>query len=400
MRKIKRNSAKKTFVVIFEALNEHLTKDVGSIPYVLARDYGYDSYLVCHDIGQKFSNEYALQFLKIIKLKPIKHLQSDNFRKFYFISYLYFLLRNAKNIDIMQFYHNSMVSNAMAFAYKTLNPNGFVYLKLDSNGIASGKETKNTYLKIVRSLRKTVKKIFKKSFDLISVETKKVYDNLKEHSPEWEGKLIHIPNGVDFELLKSLGFEHPQETAKEKVIITVARIGLKYKNNRMMLDALNGLDLKGWKFVFIGPVEHSFESEIENFYSLNPQLKESVIFTGAINDRKVLYSWYKKAKAFCLTSTYEKSSLPCENFSLAMTDSLYFGCEIISTPIVCFDDLTNQNEFGYSVGNADGLRDILEKIITGEINLPANMDKIIKYGNSFSWRDICKKIHTEINLRI
>ena len=393
MRKIKKNSAKKTFVVIFEALNEHLTKDVGSIPYVLARDYGYDSYLVCHDIGQKFSNEYALQFLKIIKLKPVKYLQSNNFRTFYFISYLYFLLRNAKNIDIMQFYHNSMVSKTMAFAYKTLNPNGFVYLKLDGNVIASGKETKNAYLKIVTSLRKAVKKIFKKSFDLISVETKKAYDNLKAYSPEWESKFIHIPNGIDFELLKSLGFEYPLETAKENLIITVARIGLKVKNNRMMLDALNGLDLKDWKFVFIGPVEHSFESEIENFYSLNPQLKESVIFTGAINDRKELYSWYKKAMAFCLTSV-------SESFCLAMADSLYFGCEIISTPIVSFDDLTNQNEFGYRVGNADDLRDILEKIVTGEINLSANTDKIIKYGKSFSWRDICKKIHTEINMRI
>jgi len=393
MQNIKKNSAKKTFVLIFEAFNEHLTKDVGSIPYVLARDYGYDSYLVCHDAGQKFNNEYVLQFLDIIKIKPVKYLQSNDFRTFYFFSYLIFLLRNAKNIDVIQFYHNTIVSKTMACAYKLLNPKGFVYLKLDSGGIAAVEESKKIYRKILKSLKKNVKEMLEKSFDLISTETNKAFDSFKAYFPEWESKIIHIPNGIDFEFLKRLGFEHPRETDKENLIITVARIGSKQKNNQMMLGALNGLDLKEWKFVFIGLIEHSFESEIANFYSLNPQLKKSVIFTGAIIDKKELYSWYKRAKAFCLTSLWE-------GFSLAMVDSLYFGCEIISTPVVSFDDLTNQNEFGHSIRNVDDLRDILKKIISGQISLSANMDKIIEHGKTFSWHDICRKIHNEINMRI
>ncbi|MDR2693212.1 MAG: glycosyltransferase family 4 protein [Chitinispirillales bacterium] len=260
-------------------------------------------------------------------------------------------------------------------------------MKLDAGHYAA--EEKKYKLNFIISLKKSfktiVRKIFEKSLDLISTETYNAFNAYKLSFPERKNKIIHIPNGIDFKFLKSLGVEHSQKTDKENLIITVARIGIKEKNNQMMLNALNGLEMKDWKFAFIGPIEHSFDSEIKAFYSQNPQLIEKVIFTGAISNRKELYSWYGKAKAFCLTS-------PSESFCIAMSDSLYFGCEIISTPVISFDDITNKNEFGYKIRDVDDLRDVLKRIIDGRIDICVNFEKIVAYSKRFDWTDICEKL--------
>jgi glycosyltransferase involved in cell wall biosynthesis len=372
MRKIKKNNGKKTFVIIFEALNVHLTKDVGSIPYVLARDYGYDSYLVCHDIGQAFTNEYVTQFLDIIKLKQIKPLQSDAHRKFYFLSYWLFLFRNARAIDILHLYHYTRASKITAVMYKFLNPKGKVYLKLDAQPDIVKRMDYGYFTKNV--------------FDVISAEIKNVFDGLAaacfKQNP---AKLVHIPNGIDDLWLRQNGFSGVAKEDKENIIITVGRIGSDQKNNAMALEAMNGVTLGNWKFVFIGPIEKHFSDAVEAFYKTNPRLKSSVIFTGEIADRHEIFSWYKRAKCFCLTSIWE-------GFPLCLCEALYFGCEIISTPIDALPDITNNGEFGHCVRNSAELRDLLQKITNGQIDPTNNMEKITTHGKRFYWTEICGKL--------
>jgi len=373
MRKIKRNNGKKTFALIFEALNVHLTKDVGSIPYILARDYGYDPYLVCHDIGQEFTNEYVLRFLDIIKLKQIKPLQSDAHRRYYFLSYWLFLFRNARAIDVLQLYHYTKASKITALMYKFLNPKGIVYLKLDAMPDIVERMAYDCFVKNV--------------FDVVSVEIKSVFDGLSTACfKQNQAKLFHIPNGIDDLWLRQNGFSGIVKEDKENIIITVGRIGSDQKNNTMALEAMNGMTLGDWKFVFIGPIEKRFADAVETFYETNPGLKSSVILTGEIADRHEIFSWYKRAKCFCLTSVWE-------GFPLCLCEALYFGCEIISTPIDALPDITNNGEFGHSVNNSAELRGVLQKITDGQVDPTENIDKITAHGKRFYWSEICGKLN-------
>jgi glycosyltransferase involved in cell wall biosynthesis len=403
---------KKTFVTFFPISgNEHLAKDVGSIPNILAREFGYESYLATYSRGQKF--EYLGTVAKHLKIWNIKSPPNPVFYKISFQSILFFI-KNSRKIDIVNFYHLSEETETLAIIYKLFNKKGLVYVKADCDVVKRKNDEvatksaitllKDYSKKILRNAvvpqrffnriyKKLLYIIFRKSVDLISVETNYAFDVFKVKFQKCSNKIIHIPNGIDFELLKSLGFEYPQRTDKENLIITVGRIGTDQKNNQVMLNALNGLDLKEWKFIFIGPIEQSFKSEIKNFYLLNPKLKEKVIFTGVISNKAELYSLYKKAKVFCLTSKFE-------SWCLALCDSLYFGCEIISTQMSSFDDLTNQNDFGYEIQNSDDLRNILYKMINNQIDPLANMEKIIEHSKKFSWSSICEKIHIEINNRL
>ena len=159
-----------------------------------------------------------------------------------------------------------------------------------------------------------------------------------------------------------------------------------------MLDALKGMNLNDWKFVFVGPVVENFSLDIENFYKANPDLKSNVTFTGEITDRHELFSWYKRAKCFCLTS-------PREGFPLCLCEALYFGCEIVSTPIDALPDFTNNGEFGYQIQNAQELNALLQKFVDGQIDPSCNMEKIIAHSKRFYLTEICGKLNDLLSVQ-
>jgi len=361
---------KKVFLTFFPmGENEHLAKDVGVIPNIMSKNFGYESYLAVYDRGQKF--DYLNSVVKDLKIWKIKSPLKPKFGKLSLQSILFFV-KNSRKINVVNFYHLKWETKILAIIYKFFNPKGLVYVKVDFD-IYKFKPLK------IAGMRSCI--------DLVSVEQTQGVCILKEHFSEWKDKIIHIPNGIDFELLKNLGFDHLQKSDKEKLIITVGRIGLIQKNNKMMLDALNSLDLKDYKFVIIGPIyeEANIKSDIEQFYLNNPSLKDKVIFVGGIYDKGELYSWYKKASVFCLTSKWE-------SWCLALTDAIYFGCEIISTNVGCFEDITTNSDFGYKIEKANDLRILLEKIVNGQINVLQNYEKIIERSKEFDWYSICSKL--------
>ncbi|MDR2593217.1 MAG: glycosyltransferase [Fibromonadaceae bacterium] len=331
-------------------------KDTGKILEVLERDFGYK--------GQIFGIKKGNPANRKPNLEAIK-----------------FIIKNARKIDVLQFYHEQ--TKVIAFLYKMLNPKGIVYVKTDRNLLALQKSMPEK-VKLKHILFKPIYNFFRPN--LYTIETTACYELQKKLIPKMANRLQILPNGIDFHQLKELGFEHPKKTDKENIIITVGRIGAFPKNNEMMLEALNGLDLKDWRFVLIGPIydETNIKFDIEQFYLNNPSLKDKVIFTGGIYDKKELYSWYKKASVFCLTSEWE-------SWCLSLSDAIYFGCEIISTNVGCFDDITN-NDFGYKIEKANDLRILLEKIVNGQINTLQNFEKIIERSKEFDWHSICGRL--------
>ena len=117
---------------------------------------------------------------------------------------------------------------------------GKIYLKLDlrpyekdGNDLIVWKNMP-LYLKISN-------KIFKPLPDIYTVETKNGYERLKNTyygDLIEKNKLFCMSNGIDPEILMELGIERGYVSDKERIILTVARIGTYQKNSEFLLDIL------------------------------------------------------------------------------------------------------------------------------------------------------------------
>ena len=249
-------------------------------------------------------------------------------------------------------------------------------MKLDANETIKD-------ININGNLKNKIKLILLKKFDLISVETLDLYKYLNKH---WKIDVKYIPNGFyDYGKKEIIKYEQ-----KENIICTVGRIGTKEKATEILLEAfkLASIKLKNWKLKIIGPIEEEFKKYIHNFFNVNPELKEKIIFTGPIYDRNLLKKEYEKAKIFCLTSRWE-------GFALVYVEAMKSGCFIISSDIVPARDII-RNGFGclFPVDDVKKLSECLIETCNDEEKLKCNTLEIQKFAyKNFYWVDICNKIN-------
>ena len=139
--------------------------------------------------------------------------------------------------------------------------------------------------------------------DLISTESKELLNKFQNGFLDISisDKIFYLPNGFDKTSINPI----KNINEKENIMITVGRIGSNQKNNEMMLNALEGLDLRDWKVYFIGPIEDSFHVKVKDFYTRSPKMRGKVVFLGNIDNKDKLYEWYNRSKVFFLTSQYE-----------------------------------------------------------------------------------------------
>jgi glycosyltransferase involved in cell wall biosynthesis len=272
--------------------------------------------------------------------------------------------------------------------YKTLNPKGKSYIKLDMdilffkdyNAFLYSKYSLKNYL-----LNAITKWIFQLT-DVFSVETEEAKSYLLKIYPELEQKLICIPNGVDnLYLEEEIKLRSWEE--KENIIITVGRIGTFQKNTELFMEALKDVDLGSWKVYIMGPIEASFQAYIDTYFTINPLLAEKILFMGNITDRKELFEWYNQAKVFCLTSRFE-------GFPITFAEALYCGNYIISTPVSSASQITNNSQFGKVVKAAakDFSAAIKEGITEGFLT-SKQYENALKFSiSNFSWPGIVKKL--------
>lgn len=375
---------KKTFVTLFPAAeNVHLTKDVGIIPYIMGRDYGYEASLVCFTNGEYPTYKYLRPFLNLTLLGRNRKyiITRPSFRM---IRYLY---RNAKKIDVLNLYHLTYETILYGIIYRLFHKKGRVYLKLDMDSDA-----------FMRRKRKySISRLFLFNFllgkmtDLVSYEVSKAERVLQTELPALRKKIIHIPNGIDdaSEFVKNI--PRIPFARKEDLIISVGRIGSYQKNNQMLLEALLRVDLKLWKVVFIGPIAESFQQYISDFFEKNSAYKESVFFTGAIENRTSLYDWYNRAKVFCLTSRSE-----C--FSLVYPEALFYGDFIITTDVYPSKEIVPSDEVGWIVDSDTDLSNRIQQIIDGKIDIGSTYEDRITHSLTFRWTHILSHLHERIEL--
>lgn len=372
---------KKTFVTIFEKLqNVHLTKDVGQIPYFMHSKFGYHAKLV----GHRFDEEYPYLYTEVkgLDLVLLPKLKIGRIS----VSIIFYILSNAKKIDVLNLYHHATKTYFYIWLYKLLNPKGIVYLKSDIVAIGL-----NEYKSFVNPKYKIRNYFFNRvipDIDIISMETKYTFDMINGIYSKYKDKFLYLPNGLNIDA--AYRYTKPKDYMnKENIIITVGRLGTHQKNNEVLLEAISKIDLQDWTVYMIGTVETKFNNYINEYYTKFPHLRHKVIFTGNIEDKKQLYHFYNRSKIFCLTSRDE-------SFGLVYVEALAYGNFILSTDVGAIHDITDNQKYGKIINGSDDLSVELVNIINNDLLSKHYQDSIDFAQKKFNWFNIIDTLERQI----
>ena len=350
-----------------------LGKDNGMIPIYMSEKQGYNSKILTVNLKNDLpDSERGVEFIKVKR----RFAFLSNFAYWTKLVKRYnifkYLIKNAKNIDVLMLFHDSRCSYWYAYFYKKLNPNGFLYIKADFNLAVYQKEWN-----IVNSKFESLREFFRKRRE--SAE----YNKRKKLIPMTD--LISYESLEAYEIIDKIKVKTLEE--KENIILTVGRLGTEPKNTELLLETLKEIDLKNWKVYLVGSIDKKFINYKENFFRENPQLIDKIIFTGEIKDREELYSYYNRAKVFVLPSKWE-------SFGIVMVEAMAFGNYVITSNTCAAKDITNNNEIGriIEIDSKKELEEEITKVIFGKINLNEKYEKTLNYVLNFKYSNLIKKL--------
>jgi len=383
---------KKNFVTVFTRLKN---VDILKMPG-----------MVCYYISKLSNKEFNCT---LVTLSNDDYSYHDAFKEFYNIKILgtdkkngrgnspviEYLKSNSKNIDLLNLYHLDFETLKYAGVYKRYNPNGKLLLELDADerikDFFEPAQRKGLlrFTNKIRPFKSYILSNLVEKSDYIAVESEKIYKYLLDKKNKTlASKLFLNPYGINNEELSQ--YKNPL-IKKENIAVTVGRIGTYQKNNEMLLEAVESMDNIGdWKFYFIGPVEKDFEKYIAGYFDKNPNLKDRVVFTGEISDRKKLSEYIQRAKIFCLTSRYE-------SYGIVLTEAAYYNCYIISTDTGTAVEITENMVNGKIISGKQQLTDVLNLAVENKIDFE-NVQKEgkLKYIYENSWEKTVSKLLEKI----
>ena len=222
---------------------------------------------------------------------------------------------------------------------------------------------------------------------MIAVEIPKILNYL---TLAWNLNIQFSPNGYyDY-----FDDEIVDYNEKENIIMFSRIVGAPEKMNHVLLQAFQEVEskIKGWKLVFAGPLNDDFKGYIKDYLSQRPDLKDRVIFTGAL-EKKELNELYRKAKIFCLTSQSE--SVP-----QVLAEALSRGCYFVSSDVGGVYELIKYGQYGsvFPINDKDGLKNMLAVLCNDENKLRINCEKSQEYArDELNWINICSKINYYLN---
>jgi len=386
--------------------NVHLTKEVGMIPYILYRDFGYDSRLICYKNGNYPNLETEVSGLKLLFMKRNKHHFKEKIYKFIskkkgnlfgIIRWLFtaldafpIIIKHGKQIDIFQIYHIKLESIIVGLIYKIINRKGILYWKLDiDNNIIKFYEKYPEKIKRVNQFKYFVLKLM--SPDIISVESKKICEFLRTKHPyfkKFKERIYYIPSGVNMDNLAHLNINF---TEKENIILHVGRIGTYQKASEIILKAFVKIakDFPSWKLILIGTIEDSFSKYFYEFMKKNEDIQNKIQYLGFVKSKKSLYEYYKKAKILAIPSRFE-------SFGLVAAEAGLFGDVILGSDIPSIRDISNDSKFAYlcPIDDIERFIKTLRYMLSHGDELKEKSELIAEFvEREFNWKKICSDLH-------
>ena len=370
-----------------EMRNLELIKE-GVGPFLFYKHFGYKVSFVCYENG---SYPYLDSLVKGIDLKFIDRPQNQQettnrfLRKILGNSVVAFLKKNSQMIDVLHLIGFSKETLIYAYVYKLYNKKGICYVRCDTDyGIV--------YIDYIKNpIKRNSLKYFFNKVDFYSVESTPVLNALSGKYPNVLKGLINFPVPCFFLPPDRVD----NDVKKEKIILTVARLGSHQKNTELLLRAFSRLQKEDWSLALVGPLEEqSFNEELLSILKKSPELEPRILLIGEISNREELFKWYQKSSIFCLPSRHE-------SFGIALLEPSYFGCFPITTgikEIPAAYDITKNWEYGaqFSNENEDDLLKVLEKVTSSDfdferIRIAKEISLYIK--NTFMGKEVIQKIH-------
>ncbi len=356
----------------------HLWKDVGGIPYALAKYCGWEATFAYCGSNSSISDE---EYEKYVQLDCIKmpFFCGMFATLIMMLSTCLYVWRHVVEYDVINVYHYRKFTSLLCTLAKFRKPAIKTYVKLDM--------ARKQFDSLIKN-NSSYWDCFWKNIDMFSVETK-LYQKKLSDIDVFDGRLEYIPNGFFGEFLKS-----KDDIEKENIVCTVGRIGIYEKNNEMLVNALASLDKKrvnGWKVFIIGPCEQAFKKWFETKIIEKPFLEEVIFLVGNIEDKGKLAEYYQRSKVFVLTSRVE-------SFGLVIPEAMSFGNYVILTNCCdAFSDIVNEKgeKLFHEIDKDDveQLANLLGDIFSGEVELE-NMATQAKLHSKkhMDWKYIIKKL--------
>lgn len=373
----------------FEFGREHLFKDVFLVPYYLGKQFDAEVKIV---YPRYLNNLELAHEHRGVKLVPLPRLSI--FSRFSFwrhLNFYFYLLKNARSIDLLVRFHLTIHTELFCIIYKWLNKKGKVFVKLDVNPDTIDDLYGDKKISLIANIRNSITKLFHKSLDYCACESHEAFSRIQNSAHlkmQFGKKLLYLPNGFDEEDFSQYKIVESDFQHKENLIITVGRIGVPQKNTCMFLNALSKLVLGNWSIYLIGPINPGFEESIQLFYQSNPNKIDAVKFIGPVMDRKSLFEYYNRAKVFVLTSDWE-------GYPIVFSEAKRFRNYIVATDLASSKDVVENSKYGVCVPVKDDnkLAVVLDEIISGKRHVDVYEDFEVK---EISWEDLIRQLKIKL----
>lgn len=385
--------------------NIHLSKDVGMIPFILYRDFQYDSYIASYENGEYPNlNEFSGLKMQFIG-KHSKFLSNSLFNKTFlkknryyqkinlFIDSFVFFRKKCTNVDVIQFYHLTVESIFFAHLFHLLHGKSIIYLKLDmdpdlflKDGLFSS--IKNFIYKIKFFLIEII------PIDIISVETKILFEFFLTGQilpNELKKVLLYIPNGVDG---KNELFHQSKNynQNKENIILHTGRIGSEQKGSEIILEAFSSISsvYPDWELILFGSMESHFDSIFKRYSAIN-----NLKYLGFLPSTGEVFEYYKRAKILAMPSRWE-------SFGITLVEAGLWGNVVLGSKIPSIEEITDGGDLGYlcPVNDVSCFTETLQYLLSHEREIELKSIAFQQYiRENYDWNTICGNLNKMINQR-
>ena len=345
--------------------NQQLTKNCGVLPYIFYKNFGFHAVMVTGHPGEFPALDTYVRGMRM----DILPSPSD-------AAHIQYIEEHAADIDVFVMHSPFPMYLPLLKRYKELRPDGKIYLELDANSLWMDNMPCD-----VPSFRHMLGMC-----DVIGASCRRIQRYLMA---KWHVDIDFLPNGFYNFAGMNLAVDF---AAKENIILTVGRIGTRQKQNEVLLEAFAMVadKIPDWRVELVGNIDPTFHGYIEQYFVTHPELKNRVLFRGAIQDKAKLMNLYKKAKIFALTSELEGGA------PNVAAEALYGGCYMITSGIDAADDMIDEGRCGdvFPLYDARALSAILTRVCNDPSRLAEGGQRALVYGHKyFDFEKIAARLH-------
>lgn len=308
--------------------NQQITKNCGLVPYLFHKLWGWHAVMVGKDNGP-YPALADVPGLELVAL-PTAGATMD------------YLAEHVGEIDVLVLHGVFPINITLAARYRALRPDGKIYLEADANRFYEER------IPMTQELEEMLL-----SCDVVGASCRRIQRWL---SAKWPCRVDYVPNG--FYDLKG-AYKMPDFTVKEDVILTVARLGSPEKRTEDLMLAFAQIAeaFPAWTLRLVGGVDERFRPFVDAYFEKFPELRDRVVFTGAITDKAQLLAEYRRAKIFALMSSSEGGT------PNVIAEALYGGCYMVTSEVDGADDIIAGGACGqkYPVADARALANCLRR---------------------------------------